>query len=214
MNDLQISGLTFQDRGPYDLSIAPGECVGLSGVSGSGKSLLLRAIADLDPHGGSLRLGDMYCQAVAAPFWRKRVAMLPAESSWWHDRVDAHFSDFSHVPATSLDKLGFDRSVGQWQISRLSTGEKQRLAILRLLANLPGALLLDEPTASLDAQSIALAEDLLLTYCRKQQVPVLWVSHDALQLARVADRQLCMDGKGRLSPQGGYGHECNAAECC
>ncbi|HHD64083.1 MAG TPA: ATP-binding cassette domain-containing protein [Desulfobulbaceae bacterium] len=202
MGRLEIHNLTFRDRGPYSLQINGGECVGLQGASGSGKSLLLRAIADLDPHGGSMRLDQMECADVPAPQWRKSVAMLPAESSWWLDTVEEHFKNFSAISKDYLAQLGFDSEVGGWQVSRLSTGEKQRLAILRMLENRPGALLLDEPTASLDAVNITNVEQLLLEYGCDNNVPLLWVSHDPDQLVRVADRCLYMHPDGKLTAYG------------
>ncbi len=207
MSRLEIKNLTFRDRGPYSLELAGGECVGLHGASGSGKTLLLRAIADLDPHEGSLRLDQMTCDEVPAQQWRKSVAMLPAESYWWMDSVQEHFHDFLRIAKQYITQLGFDYDVGGWQVSRLSSGERQRLAILRLLENRPGALLLDEPTASLDAVNIAKVEQLLLAYGREKTVPLLWVSHDPEQLVRVADRCLSMHEDGRLTP-GGAGNGC------
>ncbi len=207
MNRLEIQNLTFRDRGPYTFEMVGSECVGLQGASGSGKTLLLRAIADLDPHGGSLLLDQMTCAEVPAPQWRRAVAMLPAESFWWLDSVQEHFQHFQRIAEQYITQLGFDRDVGGWQVSRLSSGERQRLAILRLLENRPGALLLDEPTASLDAANIVKVEQLLLAYGHDHGVPLLWVSHDPEQLVRVADRCLSMHEDGRLTP-GGAGNGC------
>ncbi len=203
MSTLTIDNLSFGGRGPYAFSVPGGQCLGLTGVSGAGKSLLLRAIADLDPHEGTVRLGDLECAAVPAPRWRRTVALLPAESSWWLDTVSEHFRDFDGVPEQDLESLGFRRETGTWQISRLSTGEKQRLAVLRLLENRPGALLLDEPTASLDAASIRRVEELLLDYGRRNEAPLLWVSHDSGQLDRVAGARLDMRPDGTLESPGG-----------
>ncbi len=198
VHNLEVTDLAFRGRGPYSFAIRGGECLGLAGPSGAGKTLLLRALADLDPHRGRVRLGSLVCDQVPAPLWRRKVALLPAESLWWHDRVGDHFTDFDRIPARFLDLLGFEPSVGDWQVSRLSTGEKQRLAILRLLQNRPGALLLDEPTASLDADNISRVEELLMDYCRQHLAPVLWVSHDPDQLDRVADQRMVMTTDGRL----------------
>ncbi len=198
MTVLIIDKLTFRGRGPYSLKISGGECAGIEGVSGSGKTLLLRAIADLDPHGGDVCLDRLVCSEVSAPSWRKKVAMLPAESSWWCDRVDEHFHNFNMIIVEQIASLGFDRDVGHWQISRLSTGEKQRLSILRLLENKPSVLLLDEPTASLDEVNTEKVERLFLDYSRKNKVPVLWVSHDPAQLERVADRCLYIESDGTM----------------
>ena len=203
MSQLIIENLRFRDRGPYSFAIAGGECLGLQGASGAGKTLLLRAIVDLDPHQGSLRLDDLECDNIPAPQWRKKVSMLPAESCWWMDVVEDHFQNFSAVPQEHLARLGFGPEVGGWQVSRLSTGEKQRLAILRMLENRPRALLLDEPTASLDRANSNGVEQLLSEYGRTNNAPLLWVSHDPDQLDRVADRCLFMQVDGSLKPCGG-----------
>ena len=97
-----------------------------------------------------------------------------------------------------LEKLGFDETVLSWSVDRLSSGERQRLALLRLLANQPQALLLDEPTANLDASNVGQAETLISSYRVDRQAPVLWVSHDAGQIARVASRHYEL-ANGRLS---------------
>ena len=68
---------------------------------------------------------------------------------------------------------------------RCSSGEKQRLSILRLLANRPKVLLLDEPTANLDAENTRNVEALLIDYLTENNAVALWVSHDHAQLKRV-----------------------------
>ena len=76
-----------------------------------------------------------------------------------------------------------------WDVRRLSSGEKQRLAILRLLANQPNVLLLDEPTASLDADNIKQVETLFLNHKAARNTSLFWVSHDEAQGKRVSDRR-------------------------
>jgi ABC-type iron transport system FetAB ATPase subunit len=172
---------------PVSFRIEAGQCVALAGPSGAGKSLLLRAIADLIPHQGDARLDDMLCSAMKPSQWRRRVGFLPAESAWWAPRVGAHFD---RTDCIDFGSLGFEADVLDWEVARLSTGEKQRLALLRLLANQPRALLLDEPTASLDPRNVARVEDLLHAYRQQHAAPVLWVSHDSAQRRRVAQRVL------------------------
>ncbi len=197
-NRQNISGLSVIDlcthgRGPYSLHIAPGECVSLRGDSGSGKSLLLRAIADLAPHTGQVLLDSTPSTQIAAPQWRKQVALLPAESHWWKDEVGAHFAG---EECRWFDVLGFSAETMRWQISRLSSGEKQRLALARVLMNKPQVLLLDEPTASLDADNVIVVEKLIDEYRRDTGAAVLWVSHDAQQAARVGSRHLQLTTEG------------------
>ncbi|HEB56682.1 MAG TPA: ATP-binding cassette domain-containing protein [Gammaproteobacteria bacterium] len=192
MSTLSVNELAVLDIQPASFTLHTGECVGLSGPSGEGKSLLLRAIADLIPHGGTVMLDGEDCKHINPARWRRRVGLLLPESHWWSDRVGDHF------PVREMDKvtaLGFDEGVFDWQVSRCSSGEKQRLALLRLLANQPQVLLLDEPTASLDPDSVGRVEALLEQYRHEHGAPVLWVSHDPLQLGRVASRQLRLENK-------------------
>lgn len=174
----KLSGIT--------LSVAPGETVCISGPSGVGKSRLLRAIADIEAHEGRIQLNGEDQQSIAGHAWRRRVTMIPADSQWWFDRVGEHFP--SPLPKDDLEALGFDGDVANWSVSRLSTGERQRLALLRALVLEPNALLLDEPTSNLDPDRVANMENWLLQWIRSRGTPTLWVAHDPEQIARVADR--------------------------
>ena len=193
MTGLEVIDVRCHGRGPYSLRIAPGECLSLQGPSGSGKSLLLRAIADLDPHQGQVLLDGVDSATIAAPQWRRQVALLPVESQWWFDDVGAHFPD---AECPWLAPLGFATETLQWQVNRLSSGEKQRLALARALMNQPRVLLLDEPTASLDEHSVTVVEQLVAAYRRETAAAVLWVSHNAQQADRVADRQAQLSSTG------------------
>lgn len=182
----ELKNLRYHNIAPVNLVVQTGECFGLSGPSGSGKSLLLRALADLDPHDGDVYLENKAMFDYKPCDWRKKVGLLPAESQWWFDTVGEHFPNFEE---TNLSNVGFDKKVMDWQVSRLSSGEKQRLALLRLLMNEPAVLLLDEPTANLDRRFVGTVETLLLDYKKEKNAVLLWVSHDPEQLQRVADRR-------------------------
>ena len=204
---LVVDGLCYLENGPYSFSVDVGECVGLSGQSGVGKSQLLKAIVDLIPHTGQVLLDGVSCSDTPAPQWRKKVGLLPAESSWWFDTVAPHFSSLQHRFLSSgwLEQLGFPPEVISWQVSRLSTGERQRLALLRALVNEPQVLLLDEPTSGLDAVYTERFENIVFDYMQGQVqgqgAALLWVSHDAEQLLRVADRSYLVEKKGLLIKQ-------------
>jgi len=179
------------------LDIDAGEIVAVMGPSGSGKSLILRAIADLDPNDGKVTLDGASRDQVPAPDWRRRVGYLAAESGWWAETVGPHFTD-RNAALPTIDALGFDPAVFSWSIARLSTGEKQRLALARLLAGVPRVLLLDEPTAALDPEATAHVEALLRDR-QKAGVAILLVTHDRAQALRLATRHYVI-AEGTLAP--------------
>jgi putative ABC transport system ATP-binding protein len=200
MAALRLEGVRTRVLGPVDLDIPAGELVLVSGTSGSDKSLLLRAVADLDPHQGEAWLDGVARSAVPAHRWRRRVGLLPAESHWWCDEVSAHFPEQNEELRPLLDALGFGPDVLGWSIARLSTGERQRLALARLLANGPEALLLDEATANLDPGNRDRVELVIQGYRDTRGAAILWVSHDPDQRRRVGGRRLAI-AHGRLADE-------------
>ncbi|ADC63639.1 ABC transporter ATP-binding protein [Allochromatium vinosum] len=206
MAGLRLDGIAHRTLAPIDLALDAGERVFVSGPSGSGKSLLLRAIADLDPHRGEVWLGAEPRSRMTPPVWRRRVGLLSAESFWWAETVGAHLPASQTSGPDSgyvndwLAKLGFAPDVLDWSVTRLSTGERQRLALVRRLAQRPEALLLDEATANLDPVNRDRVETLVETYRHEQEAAVLWVSHDPEQRRRLGGRAFVI-GDGRLEPE-------------
>ncbi len=183
---LSVTDLTRLELGPLSFTVETGECLALRGPSGAGKSLLLRAIADLDPNEGRVSLDGESREDMPAPDWRRRVAYLAAEAGWWADTVADHFADWQ-AARPLVEALGLTADCGDWPVARLSTGEKQRLALVRSLLMEPRALLLDEPTSGLDPDAIERVEALIRTR-QEAGVSVLWVTHDRAQARRVARR--------------------------
>jgi ABC-type iron transport system FetAB ATPase subunit len=178
-----------------DLTLAAAECVSLRGASGSGKSRFLRGVADLDPTTGQVWLAGRRREGYAPQDWRRLVGLMPPDPLWWHDRVGPHFRP--GASSETLAALGFDESVMGWEVARLSSGERQRLGLLRLLVQTPRVLLLDEPTANLDPVGTSRGEALVEGYRTRTAAAVLWVTHDEAQGRRVARRHALMD-RGRL----------------
>lgn len=193
MGGLDIRSLSFLEWAQLDVSIASGEVVCLLGDSGSGKSLLLRAIADLVVNEGEVSLSGKSRDSFDPPQWRRRVGYLSAEILWWEESVDLHF--LTPPSRMTLEKLNLPSDAGNWPPSRLSMGERQRLGILRMLDRSPKALLLDEPTANLDEKSSAVVEETLLNYIAGKSAPTLWVTHSKEQARRVGNRIFEMKDK-------------------
>ncbi|MET4678000.1 ABC transporter ATP-binding protein [Luteibacter sp. ME-Dv--P-043b] len=189
---LDVQALRSSLAGPFDFHVPSGRCLAITGPSGSGKSLLLRMLADLDPCEGRVSL-DAEDRATMSPTtWRRRVALLPARSGWWADRVDEHFASrqADERGALARDMLLADRLFDQ-PVDETSTGERQRLALIRALLTRPKVVLLDEPTASLDATATLAVEAVLR--CRMQEgLIVVLVTHDAAQADRLGDDALVM----------------------
>lgn len=185
MSILQLCHFQTHSLNPMNLKLN-NELMCLSGASGSGKSLLLRAITDLIEHKGEAFVDEIKCAEVSPVQWRKWVGFLPAESAWWLDKVAGHFKS---EQSEYFAQLNLPEKCMSWDVSRCSTGERQRLAIARLLENKPKVLLLDEPTASLDPASVKAVELLIKNYAKEFQAPVIWVSHDQQQIKRLADRE-------------------------
>ncbi|HQU89408.1 MAG TPA: ATP-binding cassette domain-containing protein, partial [Denitromonas sp.] len=101
---LTAQGLRVGDLSAVSFEVSPGQILALSGPSGSGKSRLLRALADLDPHEGTVRLDQMQQSSTPGHVWRQAVMMVPADSQWWADTVGEHFPAGA---ADDLDALGF-----------------------------------------------------------------------------------------------------------
>lgn len=196
---LFVEGLRSAHAGPFSFEVPAGQCLAITGASGSGKTLLLRMLADLDPHEGKVSFGGVDRASLPAAEWRRRAGLVPARSGWWADLVSEHFpvgadATYRRLAAELfLSERLFDRP-----IEEASTGERQRLALIRALIAEPGLLLLDEPTASLDPVSTQAVET-VISRRLATGATVVWVTHDAAQAERVGDRTLRMQVGGVLS---------------
>lgn len=186
----------------------------LSGPSGSGKTTLLRCIAGLTRMKGRLVVDGEVWQDERRflPPHRRPVGVVFQEAS-----LLAHLSVRGNLlfaarrsPAqgaggganVSLDDtvelLGLAHLLGR-DPANLSGGERQRAALARALLTRPKLLLLDEPLSSLDAESKAEILPYLERVHRALAIPALYISHDASEIVRLADRVLIMRG-GQIAP--------------
>ena len=197
---LKISNLQSPLAGPFDLTILRGNAVAIAGASGSGKSLFLRMIADLDPNEGVVTLNGRPRKAVAAPAWRRLAPYVAAESGWWRHGVAEHFTlDRRDAARTMAERLGVGAAQWDGPVARLSTGERQRLALVRALVLDSPVLLLDEPTGPLDPASVSAVEAVLVERLQGGTILVM-VSHDCRQGERLGAALLRMVER-RLEPQ-------------
>lgn len=207
---LRIDQLKTLPLPPLTFSVGDGECMAVEGPSGSGKTRLLRAIADLDPAQGHVFLNGAERNEMSAPEWRKRVRYCSAEPQWWTDTPrEAFNAEMNERLPRLLVAVGLTPAILDRPMANLSTGERQRLAILRAIIDEPSVLLLDEPVAALDLQSAALVAELLrfqmlagrtLIVTAHGDSPVLRLAHTRLQLARPATARPPSGGSGSRAP--------------
>lgn len=189
---LRISKLQSPLAGPYSFELAAGQCLTISGPSGSGKSLLLRMVCDLDPNTGEILLDGAPRSGMGAPAWRSQVIYQPAEPAWWLPTAREHFKP-QHAQRVQelLPLLKLSPSLLDHEVSRLSTGERQRMALVRSLACKPKVLLLDEPTAALDPGAVSATEALLQKEVAAG-LSLILVTHSATQARTLGHRSMTM----------------------
>jgi thiol reductant ABC exporter CydD subunit len=188
-----------------DLDLAPGETVALVGESGSGKStvaaLLLRLV---EPDSGRVVVGDTDLGAVDAAAWRRLVAWVPQRPTLVRgsiaDNIRLGRSDASDAEVHEAARLAGADSIASFETlvgegaRPLSAGELQRIALARAFLRDASLVILDEPTANLDAASVAAIGDAVSRLCADRTV--LLIAHRP-ELAARADRIVRIDS-GRV----------------
>lgn len=191
---LRVESLRLSPLPPLSFEVPGGECLAVEGASGSGKTRLLRAIADLDPVSGHIFLDGAERSEMTAPQWRRLVRYVAAEPGWWGDTAGATFPNAAlGTPRLErcLAHVGLTREHLDRDLAHLSTGERLRLAFVRALLDEPKVLLFDEPTASLDAASGALIEELIRFHLYAGRI-VLLATHDKALSQRLSHARLLL----------------------
>lgn len=185
--------------------VAPGEIVCLLGPSGSGKSSLLRCLNRLtSPPPNTVFINNQDITRIDVLDLRRRVGMVFQQVALFPGTVAdniaygpglqgksltageiAHLLELADLPAELTNR----------DSQELSGGQAQRVALARALATQPAAMLLDEPTSALDPAATRHVESTMLKLRQQLGLTTFWVTHDAEQARRVADRvYLLVDG--------------------
>jgi putative ABC transport system ATP-binding protein len=193
-----------------DLTIDRAEVLAVFGPSGAGKSTFLRLLNRLDePTGGTVLLDGTDYLTLNPRDLRRRIGMVMQRAFLFPGTI----ADNVRFGPKQAGKVLSDQSVedllgqvglagfGDRNALTLSGGEAQRVAITRALANEPDILLLDEPTSALDEVAKLGVESLLESLIRQRNLTCVWVTHDAAQAARMADKVLLLEA-GRMTAHG------------
>jgi molybdate transport system ATP-binding protein len=193
-----------------------GGATALYGASGAGKTSLVNMIAGLlRPDRGRIVLdGEVLFDDAArteAPAWQRRIGYVFQEGRLFpHLSVKRNLDYGRWMGGHAADPAAFGHVVDLLDIGhlldrrpgKLSGGERQRVAVGRTLLMRPRLLLLDEPLASLDAKRKAEILPYLQRLRDEAKVPMIYVSHDAAEVKRIATRVVRLDG-GRVISTGG-----------
>ena len=202
------------------LTLEPGAITALSGPSGAGKTTLLRCLAGLTWLPGEVTVGDEVWQddrrfvpthrrAVGVVF--QETSLLPHLSVRGNLLYGARRAGAEAALGETAELLGLEQLLDRGP-ANLSGGERQRVALARALLTRPRLLLMDEPLSSLDAEAKAEILPYLDRLHRTLAIPALYVTHDAGEIARLADRVLLMrDGRVGRDPAPGRGDRVLAA---
>ncbi|CAE6704822.1 Vitamin B12 import ATP-binding protein BtuD [Paraburkholderia nemoris] len=192
---------------PTTFALCAGDRVAVTGPSGSGKSVFLRALALLDPlDAGRIMWHGAAVERAAIPRYRRNVAYIRQRPALLDGSVEDNlrypfelrtYRDvrFDRARAASLAaQAGRGDDFLDKRASELSGGEAQITALIRVLQLAPEVLLLDEPTASLDPESSHAIEALVHAWFAAEpgRHASMWVSHDPAQAARMSERHLTM----------------------
>lgn len=168
-----------------DANFQKGLCHCICGENGSGKTTLLKIIAGLEKaNSGQVVYKGFSTYSGSSPYMLNGTVKENIEYPLKLKRQGKRVTQDAVLAL--IDRLGL-KGVENREANVLSSGEKQKVALARALVWSPDILLLDEPTANIDLETVEKIEKLLLDFLKDQSKTVLLVSHDLQQANRVSD---------------------------
>ena len=195
-----------------DLEVHHGETLAIVGLTGAGKTTLIKAIAGLVPYQGKILLNGRDVRSV--PIRERRIGYLPQDLFLF-----PHMTVFSNVVyglngmglgketirrqgSDVMELLGITHLGGRYPVN-LSGGEKQRVALARAIAPHPDILLLDEPFSSLDVKTAKYLRLEFKRILRELRLTTLFITHNLTEAEEMGDRLAIMD-KGIILRTGSF----------
>jgi ABC-type Mn2+/Zn2+ transport system ATPase subunit len=196
VEDLSVTLDAIQVLRNVSFTVKQGEALAVIGPNGAGKTVLFRVLLGLLPHQGLVRwrpntrigyVPQRFAVERSAPITALEFCLLKSPNFW---RPPAAFLRQLH---DEIARMGLDQSILQKNLGELSGGQTQRLLIAWAMLQQPGVLLLDEPTAGVDAGF----EDTIYSLIRRVQTErgttILLISHDLSVIYRYAQKVLCIN---------------------
>lgn len=187
-----------------DASAVTGEVTAVVGPSGAGKSTLLRVVNRLiEPTSGEVYLDGVPTSRMDMLFLRRRVGMVLQLPALFGETVEdavlygvrlAGSGESRRSAGDLLHSVGLEHGLLGRDPQSLSVGQQQRVSVARSLALGPQALLMDEPTSSLDEAARRSMESMIRDLVEGSGLTVMLVSHDLDQVRRVADSVILLSG--------------------
>jgi ABC-2 type transport system ATP-binding protein len=200
VNSLQKSYHKQKILNDVNLTVKPGEVVGLVGENGAGKSTLLEILATVLPQSnGSIILEDKsYSKDIKNI--RKIIGYVPQEISLWEEfTVAENFLFFEKLSwkRRSLEEcqqLCLDMQLNKWDepVDSLSGGMKRKLNLAISLIHDPILILLDEPTVGIDMKSKEEIGNYLVNLAKNEGKMIIYTSHDMSEITSFCDRIYCL----------------------
>jgi ABC-2 type transport system ATP-binding protein len=206
---LELAGLTVRFKsftlGPLDIALEPGRVIGIVGPNGAGKTTTLRCIAgNLQPDAGEIVVYGRKAKLDDGS-WKEIIGYVP-DSPVFFERMTAgsflkfmsrFYSSWSPPFAEELTKKF--RLDPDSRLKHLSAGNRTKVSLLAAMAHRPRLALFDEPTAGLDPIVRAEVFDILWTMMEKENMTILYSTHNMDDLHRFADELVFLhDGQVRL----------------
>jgi len=180
-----------------NLDVIQGEILSLVGLSGSGKSTLLRCINRLiEIDNGKILFKNKDIKEINPIDLRRKIVLVHQESIMLPGTI---YDNVAYGPALKgindkknilkcINESGLTDEFINKDASKLSGGEKKRVALARALALQPEILLLDEPTSGVDPKNVKTVEKNIMDFSKNRKLTVLWVTHYVEQAKRVSNR--------------------------